>query len=77
MAPPSNENQVFPSTRSPTPIRETQPQYNSPTTTLHGTQRGHAEFDTPPPGTQPPDLRRSDRARGLSSRALDSVCIFL
>ncbi|KAG8767418.1 hypothetical protein FRC12_006266 [Ceratobasidium sp. 428] len=73
MAPSSDETPIFPSTSSPTPVRDTQPQYNSPTTTARGTQRGHAELDTPPPGTQPPDLRRSDRTRGLSSRGADSA----
>ncbi|KAG8715140.1 hypothetical protein FRC09_016873 [Ceratobasidium sp. 395] len=73
MASSSDENQDHSRTSSPTPIRDTQPVYNSPTTTARGTQRGHAEFDTPPEGTQLPELQRSDRKRGLSSRGRDSA----
>ncbi|KAG8764262.1 hypothetical protein FRC12_008212, partial [Ceratobasidium sp. 428] len=73
MSPQPNENQVFPSTSSPTPVRDSQPRHSSPTTTIHGTQRGHAELDTPPPGTQPIELRRSDRSRNLSERGLQSA----
>ncbi|KAG8685520.1 hypothetical protein FRC09_014696, partial [Ceratobasidium sp. 395] len=73
MAPSSDENQDYSRTSSPTPIRDTQPVYTSPTTTARGTQRGHAEFDTPPEGTQLPELQRSQRTRGLSSRGRDSA----
>ncbi|KAG8705029.1 hypothetical protein FRC09_003196 [Ceratobasidium sp. 395] len=73
MAPSSDENQNFPRTSSPTPIRDTQPQRDSPTTTARGTQRGHAEFDTPPEGTQPIELQRSGRSRKLSSRAQEII----
>ncbi|KAG9119869.1 hypothetical protein FRC07_004893, partial [Ceratobasidium sp. 392] len=57
-------------TSSPTPIPEIL-HYSALTTTTRGTQPGHAELDTPPPNTQPPELKRSDRARNLSSRAQD------
>ncbi|KAG8700491.1 hypothetical protein FRC09_005924 [Ceratobasidium sp. 395] len=63
----------FPRTSSPTPIPEDNLRPNVPTTTTRGTQPGHAELDTPPPGTQPLELKRSDRARNLSSRAQDIV----
>ncbi|KAG8792141.1 hypothetical protein FRC12_007024 [Ceratobasidium sp. 428] len=72
MASQPDENQNFPLTTSPTPVRDSQPRYTSPTTT-RGTQRGHAELDTPPPGTQPVELRRSDRTRNLSTRGHQSA----
>ncbi|KAG8700747.1 hypothetical protein FRC09_005779 [Ceratobasidium sp. 395] len=73
MASSSDENQNLPRTSSPTPIRDTQPQCDSPTTTARGTQRGHAKFDTPPEGTQPIELERSGRSRKLSSRAQEII----
>ncbi|KAG8760896.1 hypothetical protein FRC12_009478 [Ceratobasidium sp. 428] len=73
MASQPNDNQIFPSTSSPTPVRDSQPHHTSPTTTARGTQRGHAELDTPPPGTQPAELKRSERVRNLSSRGQDSA----
>ncbi|KAG8761404.1 hypothetical protein FRC12_009422 [Ceratobasidium sp. 428] len=72
MTPQSNDID-FPRTSSPTPIPEDNLRPNVPTTTTRGTQPGHAELDTPPPGTQPLELKRSDRARNLSSRAQDIV----
>ncbi|KAG8700802.1 hypothetical protein FRC09_005747 [Ceratobasidium sp. 395] len=73
MASQPNDNQIFPSTSSPTPVRDSQPHHTSPTTTVRGTQRGHAELDTPPPGAQPAELKRSDRVRNLSLRGQDSA----
>ncbi|KAG9078304.1 hypothetical protein FRC06_008435, partial [Ceratobasidium sp. 370] len=57
-----------PPSSSPVPIRETQPQVDSPTTTTRGIERGHALYDTPPPGTQPPELQRSARTWTMSTR---------
>ncbi|KAG8727371.1 hypothetical protein FRC10_006148, partial [Ceratobasidium sp. 414] len=53
---------------SPAPIRESQPRPDSPTETAQGTKPYHALYDTPPEGTQPPKLERSDRARTMSAR---------
>ncbi|KAG9092113.1 hypothetical protein FS749_015996 [Ceratobasidium sp. UAMH 11750] len=57
-----------PPSSSPAPIRESQPWSDSPTETAHGTKPYHALYDTPPEGTQPPKLKRSDRARTKSWR---------
>ncbi|KAG8763879.1 hypothetical protein FRC12_008372, partial [Ceratobasidium sp. 428] len=57
---------------SPTPIRETQPQINSPIATEYGTTPGNALFDTPPEGTQPPELERSQRVRKMSRARKDT-----
>ncbi|KAG8777108.1 hypothetical protein FRC12_000549 [Ceratobasidium sp. 428] len=66
----SQSNDIAPlRTSSPTPIPETHLHYSAPTTTTRGTQPGHAELDTPPPNTQPAELKRSERTRNLSSRA--------
>ncbi|KAG8718698.1 hypothetical protein FRC09_012249 [Ceratobasidium sp. 395] len=73
MASQPNDNQFFPLTSSPTPVRDSQPHHSSPTTTARGTQRGHAELDTPPPGTQPAELECSERVRNLSSCGQDSA----
>ncbi|KAG8705735.1 hypothetical protein FRC08_001492 [Ceratobasidium sp. 394] len=58
---------------SPAPIRESQPQPNSPTTTARGTQPHQALYDTPPEGTQQTELQRSERSRGLSARGHDAM----
>ncbi|KAG9081242.1 hypothetical protein FRC06_005703 [Ceratobasidium sp. 370] len=66
-------NKVHPPSSSPAPIRESQPRPNSPTTTEHGTQPYHALYDTPPEGTQPVELKRSERARAMSTRGRDTL----
>ncbi|KAF8593401.1 hypothetical protein BDV93DRAFT_566590 [Ceratobasidium sp. AG-I] len=72
MAPQSNPSHFDPPSSSPAPIRDSQPQPHSPTTTARGTERHHALYDTPPEGTQPPELRRADRSRVKSARARDT-----
>ncbi|KAG9091329.1 hypothetical protein FS749_016629 [Ceratobasidium sp. UAMH 11750] len=64
---------VDPPSSSPAPIRESQPRPNSPTTTEHGTQPYHALYDTPPEGTQPIDLKRSEHLRAKSARGRDAL----
>ncbi|KAG9090565.1 hypothetical protein FS749_000458 [Ceratobasidium sp. UAMH 11750] len=66
-------NKVDPPSSSPAPIRESQPRQNSPTTTEHGTQPHHALYDTPPEGTQPIELTRSERSRAKSARGRDAL----
>ncbi|KAG9105615.1 hypothetical protein FRC07_009150, partial [Ceratobasidium sp. 392] len=56
---------------SPVPIRESQPQIDSPTTTQRGIKPGHALLDTPSQETQP--LPRSQRSRTKSGRALEAA----
>ncbi|KAG8701694.1 hypothetical protein FRC08_003956 [Ceratobasidium sp. 394] len=73
--PPSRmtRNKGDPPSSSPAPIRESQPRPNSPTATAHGTQPHHALYDTPPEGTQPLELKRSERTRGMSARGRDAL----
>ncbi|KAG9077101.1 hypothetical protein FRC06_009098, partial [Ceratobasidium sp. 370] len=73
MSPKSIREIAPPPSSSPAPVRESQPQINSPTTTTRGTERHNALFDTPPPDTQVPELRRSDCSRTISSRGRDAV----
>ncbi|KAF8596811.1 hypothetical protein BDV93DRAFT_513821 [Ceratobasidium sp. AG-I] len=73
MAPQSNPSHINPPSSSPAPIRDTQPQPHSPTTTARGTERYHALFDTPPEDTQPPELKRANRSRVKSARARDTL----
>ncbi|KAG8783302.1 hypothetical protein FRC12_019869 [Ceratobasidium sp. 428] len=51
---------------SPAPVHESQPRPNSPTTTERGTKPHHALYDTPPEGTQQPELERSQRQQTMS-----------
>ncbi|KAG9081062.1 hypothetical protein FRC06_005864 [Ceratobasidium sp. 370] len=66
-------NKTPPPSSSPAPIRESQPRPDSPTETAHGTKPYHALYDTPPEGTQLPELKRSDRARTMSTRARETL----
>ncbi|KAG8701272.1 hypothetical protein FRC08_004190 [Ceratobasidium sp. 394] len=63
---------VDPPSSSPAPIRESQPRLDGPTATEHGTQPYHALYDTPPEGTQPIELKRSERSRAKSARGRDA-----
>ncbi|KAG9076079.1 hypothetical protein FS749_012179 [Ceratobasidium sp. UAMH 11750] len=64
---------VDPPSSSPSPIRESQPRLDSPTATEHGTQPYHALYDTPPEGTQPIELKRSERSCAKSAHGRDAL----
>ncbi|KAG8716066.1 hypothetical protein FRC08_009878 [Ceratobasidium sp. 394] len=70
---PGAGREIAPPSSSPAPIRETQPQINSPTATAHGVEPFNALYDTPPPGTQPLELKRSDRAHKMSACGRDAA----
>ncbi|KAF8599490.1 hypothetical protein BDV93DRAFT_511624 [Ceratobasidium sp. AG-I] len=73
MARNSHTSRDDPPSSSPAPIRNSQPQPYSPTSTARGTERHHALYDTPPEGTQPPELKRADRSRVKSARLRDTL----